>query len=171
MRWLDRRRVWLAAALAACLLLGGCEEAEPEAGEEAGISVTVLEYEPFPVLEPADGSVAVAARFRRESGEAISGGEASLTVENTCASFSLDGNGEIRVSGLPREGTVDLILYGGEGREEGHTTLHFSTGAVIDASTDETGDSYVTTRADTEAVELQFTIGAAGLQCALRLDP
>ena len=51
----------------------------------------------------------------------------------------------------------------------GTQTLHFSTGAVIDASTDETGDGYVTTRADTQAVALQFTVGAAGMQCALRL--
>ena len=40
---------------------------------------------------------------------------------------------------------------------------------MIDASTDETGDGYVTTRADTQAVALQFTVGAAGMQCALRL--
>lgn len=165
------RRVWLAAALAACLLLAGCEEAEPSAGEEAGIPVTALDYEPFPELELPGGEVAVSARFRSESGTALSGGEASLTVSDTRASFSLDETGEIRVSGLPREGTVDLTLYDGRDREKGHTTIHFSTGAVIDASTDdETGDGYVTTRADTEAVALQFTLGASGLRCALRLD-
>ena len=167
----SNRRMWLAAALAACLLLGGCEEADvPAGGETAGIPVTALEYEAFPEQELSGDSVAVTARFLSKSGEAFSGGEAKLTVEEVCASFPLDETGEIRVSGLPRDGTVDLTFCGGLDREEGHTTLHFSTGAVIDASTDEAGDSYVTTRADTEAVALQFTVSEGILRCALRLD-
>ena len=165
------RRVLPAAALAACLLLGGCEEAEVSAGEEsAGIPVTALEYEAFPEQELSGDSVAVSARFRSKSGEVLSEGEAKLTVEETCASFPLDEAGEIRVSGLPRDGTVDLTICDGMNRERGHTTLHFSTGAVIDASTDEAGDGYVTTRTDTEAVALQFTVGEESIRCALRLD-
>ena len=164
------RQIWLAAALAVCLLLAGCGEAEASAGGEAGIPVTALEYKPFPEPEGSGESVAVSACFLSESGEALPGGEASVRVETASASFPLDEAGEIRVSGLPREGTVDLTLYDGEDRERGHTTLYFSLGAVIDASTDEAGDSYVTTRRDTEAVALQFTVSEGGLRCALRLD-
>ena len=164
------RRAWLAAALAAGLLLAGCQEAEQTAAEETGIPVTALEYEPFPELEDAGDSVAVSACFQNESGEALSEGEASLTVETISASFPLDETGEIRVSGLPREGTVDLTLCDGKDREQGRMTLYFSAGAVIDASTDEAGDGYVTTRPDTEAVALRFTVSETGLRCALRLD-
>ena len=168
MRRADRLR--LAAVLLVCLLLAGCGEAEASAEEAAGIPAAVLEYEPFSELDPSGETVAISACFRNEHGGTISEGEVSLAAEAARASFSLDGTGEIRVSGLPREGTVDLTLRGGDGREQGHTTLHFSLGAVIDASTDEDGDGYVTTRADTEAVALQFTVGEEGLRCALRLD-
>ena len=169
MRHLNRR-VWMAATLLACLLLAGCGRTPTPADGESDTPAAALEYAPFPELETPGGTVAVFARFRSARGEALPAGTACLAVEDASASFPLDSQGEIRVSGLPREGTVDLTLYDEEDRAQGHTTLLFSLGAVIDASTDEAGDGYVTTRADTEAVALQFTVSGGTLRCALRLD-
>ena len=128
----------------------------------------MLEYEPF--LESSEETVAISARFQDENGEALQEGEACLSTEGICASFPLDEDGEIRVSGLPREGTVDLTLFNGKKREQGHMTICFSLGAVIDASTDESGNGYVTTRDGTDVVALEFTVSETGLRCALRLD-
>lgn len=52
----------------------------------------------------------------------------------------------------------------------GRTEVHVSTGAVIDASTDQEGVGYVILRSDTKEVNLIFTLREGGfLQCSLLL--
>ena len=159
----------LAAVLALCLLAAGCGTARADAGDpEDAVPVTVLDYAAFPDLGGVE-TVSMSAGFLTEDGEAIQEGTVRLRVGETGADFALDGAGELRVSGLPKEGTVALTLLDGDGAELGGMTLCFSEGAVIDASVDESGTGYVTTRADTEAVSLTFTLSGGGLRCALRL--
>ena len=167
---LPGKRIWSAAILAAGLLLSGCEEVQTPPAEESNDAVTVLEYDSFPGPDFPGGEVAVSACFQNDDGSSISSGETCLTVDEIQASFLLNEQGEIHVSGLPRDGIVELCLYDGDGLEIGHTTLHFSVGAVIDASSGEDGASYVTTQADTEAVALLFRVSGTGIQCMLHLD-
>lgn len=158
----------LAAVLALCLLAAGCGTARADAGDpEDAVPVTVLDYAAFPDLGGVE-TVSVSAGFLTEDGESLSEGTVRLRVGETGADFPLDSAGELRVSGLPRQGTVELTLLDG-GAELGSMTIYFSEGAVIDASMDEAGAGYVTTRADTEAVTLTFTLEGGGLRCALRL--
>lgn len=77
--------------------------------------VTVLEYEPFP--DPSEETVTISARFQNENGMALREGEACLPrVSGT--GFPLDEAGENRVSGLPREGTLDLPSCDRRDREQ-----------------------------------------------------
>ena len=71
---------------------------------------------------------------------------------------------------LPREGRMLLCLYNEEGEQVGQTAVKFSVGFVIDASTDERGDGYVTLKQAQEEIALVFTLdGNGALACALRL--
>ena len=103
----------LSAVLALCLLAAGCGTARADAGDpEAAVPVTVLDYAAFPDLGGVE-TVSVSAGFLTEDGEPLSEGTVRLRVGETGADFPLDGAGELRVSGLPRQGTVELTLLDG----------------------------------------------------------
>ena len=167
----SKKAVRFAAVLTACLLTAGCGEAEqPEtSGEESPLTVTVAGYQQFPNPSSSADTLSVSARFLLESGEAVAGGTVCLCWGEICAVYSLDESGELHLSGLPREGTVELTLLDDAHQELGRTTLYFSTGSVIDASTSGEGDGYITSKADTGVVTLQFTVSGAVLRTALRL--
>ena len=75
-----------------------------------------------------------------------------------------------KLSGLSRQEGLQLCLMDPESRELGRTEVHVSTGAVIDASTDQEGVGYVILRSDTKEVNLIFTLREGGfLQCSLLL--
>ena len=85
------------------------------------------------------------------------------------ADHALEG-GELRLAQLSRGEELTLILLDAQGAELGRTTVRFSTGAVIDASTDAAGTSFVTLKPDTASVDLLFALrGDGALACALRL--
>ena len=161
--------VWLAALLATGLLLAGCQQAEA-APDGAGGSAGGVPPESGLSSGDPEAEVAVEALFQDPDGLAIVSGAACLAAEEARAFFPLDARGEIQVPGLPREGAVDLTLYDGDRREVARTTLHFSTGAVTDASSGEDGNSYVTTQAETQVVLLLFQVSGTELRCALRLE-
>ena len=165
-----RRCFCLAAVLAACLLAAACTntQAGPEE-EEASAAVAVLGYAQFPGADLTEGAISISALFLEEDGDAISGGAVRLSAGQISADFPLGDGGELRVSGLPRTGDVRLTLVSQDAQELGSMTISFAEGAVIDASTSEDGVGYVTTRADTSVVSLEFTVSGEGLLCALRL--
>lgn len=165
-----RRCFCLAAVLAACLLAAACAntQAGPEE-EEASAAVAVLGYAQFPGADLTEGAISISALFLEEDGAAVSGGSVLLSAGQVSADFPLGDGGELRVSGLPRTGDVWLTLVSQDAQELGSMTISFAEGAVIDASTSEDGVGYVTTRADTSVVSLEFTVSGEGLLCALRL--
>ena len=76
--------------------------------------VTVLEYEPFP--DPSEETVTISARFQNENGMALREGEACLPrISAPAFPWTRLGN---RVSGLPREGTLDLPSCDRRDREQ-----------------------------------------------------
>jgi len=126
--------------------------------------------------KPADTSadamneVAIAASFSQENGLALCGSTVRFSYEGSRADYSLDDNGEVRASGLPRAGRLSLTVMDRQEQVQGGMTLSLSEGAVIDATTDEGGVGHITLRKDTEEVKLLFVLQDDGsLLCSLRL--
>lgn len=104
-----------------------------------------------PAAPEPEGEISLTARFQDGGGDALEGGE-------------------LRLAQLSRGEELTLILLDAQGAELGRTTVRFSTGAVIDASTDAAGTSFVTLKPDTASVDLVFSLrGDGALACALRL--
>jgi len=122
---------------------------------------------------PADASangVAIAAAFSQEDGIALCGSTVRVSFGESRTEYSLDDNGELRASGLPRVGELFLTVVDQQERVQAGMTLSLSEGAVIDATTDEGGVGHITLRTDTEEVSLLFVLKNDGsLLCSLRL--
>ena len=95
--------------------------------------VTVLEYEPFP--DPSEETVTISARFQNENGMALREGEACLPRVSAPA-FPWTRLGKTGCPACPGKGPwTCLPAIGGTGNR-----MCFSLGAVIDASTNESGN-------------------------------
>ena len=95
--------------------------------------VTVLEYEPFP--DPSEETVTISARFQNENGMALREGEACLPRISAPA-FPWTRLGKTGCPACPGKGPwTCLPAIGGTGNR-----MCFSLGAVIDASTNESGN-------------------------------
>jgi len=118
-----------------------------------------------------ENSVTVTASFRQEDGTALCDCTIRISSENQSVDRTLDRNGETKVSGLPRTGSVALTVLDQREQPQGAMSLSFTEGAVIDAVTDDSGNGHVTLKKDTEEVALAFLLKSDGtLQCALRLE-
>lgn len=116
-----------------------------------------------------EGEISLTARFQDGGGDALSSGAVRVLRGGQSADHALEG-GELRLAQLSRSEELTLILLDAQGAELGRTTVRFSTGAVIDASTDAAGTSFVTLKPDTASVDLVFSLrGDGALACALRL--
>jgi len=116
------------------------------------------------------GQVVIAASFLLEDGAVLRGGAVRFSDGESGADYPLDENGEVRASGLPRAGELSLTVLDQREQARGGMMLSLSEGAVIDATTDESGVGYITLRADTEEVALLFVLNNDGsLFCSLRL--
>lgn len=148
-----RKRICMLFIAGAVLLLSGC----------AG---TVRE-------EPADTSakdVAIAASFSREDGIALCDSTVRFSYGESLTDYPLDDNGELRASGLPRDGDLSLTVLDQQEQARGGMTLSLSEGAVIDATTDAGGVGHITLRKDTDEVKLLFVLKNDGsLLCSLQL--
>ena len=151
-----------------CLLLYGLSgEAAWSASSPAGHTDT----------ESCDASAGVysnvfdqTAALRSGNGVPLSEGGVRISVGGASAEYPLADGGQIHLSGLSRQEGLQLCLMDPESRELGRTEVHVSTGAVIDASTDQEGVGYVILRSDTKEVNLIFTLREGGfLQCSLLL--
>lgn len=170
------KSVWLILFAGICLFFMGRTMSDEGTTSSAGnASVAEVsfpqEYKPFP--SPADGQegIAIAARFCREDGMPLTQGSARISAGEISVTYPQDEDSGVRVWGLPREGTVSLVLLDAGAKEVGHTTLCFTTGTLIDASTDQEGIGYVTVKEDTAAIALAFTLNGDVLECTLRLRP
>ena len=107
-----------------------------------------------PAAPEPEGEISLTARFQDGGGDALSSSAVRVLRGGQSADHALEG-GELRLA---------------QGAELGRTTVRFSTGAVIDASTDAAGTSFVTLKPDTASVDLVFSLrGDGALACALRL--
>ena len=160
-----KRPIWLPLIVLLCLVFAGC------AGTRGGESGSSGQEEGG--AASASGEVAgvvMNARFQGEDGSAISQGSIRISGREHSVTYPLE-EGEVWVPGLPRAGTLMLYLLDTRGSELCSTPLHLSTGAVIDASTDQEGEGYVVLRPDTSQITLLFTRDGEWLQCALILEP
>jgi len=116
-------------------------------------------------------AVTITASFQQEDGTALCGGTVRLSRGEDSMTRTLDDSGEAQLSSLPRSGTFALTVLDGQEQSQGTMFLTFTEGAVIDATTDDSGNGHVTLRKDTEEVALAFHLQNDGtIQCALRLD-
>jgi len=116
-------------------------------------------------------SVTVAASFRQEDGTALRNSTIRISSGEQSEERTLDADGETKVSGLARNGSFALTVLDQQEQPRGAMSLTFTEGAVIDATTDESGNGRVTLKRDTEEIALTFLLRSDGtLQCALRLD-
>ncbi len=115
--------------------------------------------------------VTVAASFRQEDGTALRDSTIRISSGEQDEERTLDEDGETRVSGLARDGSFALTVFDQQEQPRGAMSLTFTEGAVIDATTDESGNGCVTLKRDTEEIALTFLLKSDGtLQCVLRLD-
>lgn len=153
------------------LLFCGCagKVEETAAPDSSGTSPPPGEYTPFPGSD--ENGVALTACFRGQDGAPLAG-TALLSAGGVSQGYPLDGEGQVRVSGLPRQGVLDVRLLDSGQKELGAAAVYFTLGEVIDASADQDGTGYVTLREDTPALSLVFAADGQGrLWCALLLEP
>lgn len=125
------------------------------------------------IREPPGGKghdITVIAGFSREDGRSLTENTVRFSSGEEGTDHPLNENGELRISGLPRQGDLLLSVFDDQGQTLGAMTLSFSEGAVIDATTGEDGVGYITLRDDTDVVALFFLMAEDGsLQCRLWL--
>ncbi len=134
-------------------------------------SCTDAPAESPPPAQTDGPGVTVAASFRQEDGTALSGSTIRISSEEKNEERTLDADGEARISGLARDGSIALTVLDSQEQSRGAMSLTFTEGAVIDAATDESGNGHVILRKDTAEIALEFLLKGDGtLQCALRLE-
>jgi len=153
------------------LLFTGCAgTVEKNSKPSASVSPSVQPTgSPFP--EEADGqTVTLSAHFRREDGTALSQQAIRLSDGEKSVDYTLDGEGQLQMTGIPKTGTYTVSVL--EGNEEtGAMALSLSVGAVIDAVTGADGVGHVTLKGDTDTVSLDFILDNDGtLTCSLHLS-
>lgn len=120
--------------------------------------------------EDKNHDLTVIAEFSREDGRSLTENTVRFSSGEEGTDHPLNENGELRISGLPRQGNLLLSVFDDQGQTLGAMTLSFSEGAVIDATTGEDGVGYITLRDDTDVVALFFLMAEDGsLQCQLWL--
>ena len=123
-----------------------------------------------PPPEETENEIAIAASFRQEDGTDLRGSTIRFAFGGNSINYPLGDDGECVISGLPKVGDLMLTVFDRQERIQGAMTLSLSEGAVIDATTDDSGVGHIILRGDTEEVALVFVLKSDGsLLCALRL--
>ena len=152
-----RNGLWIILLAAVCLLLAAC--ADPMA-----------QVPSVPVRDDVVENVVVDASFRREDGGSLSHSSVQISVDGDRTVYPLNATGELWLPGFPQEGEAALALLDQSPRALGDINLIFTTGAVVDASTDNAGTGHIMLREDMQVLGLSFTLGRDGsLYCSLRL--
>jgi len=124
-------------------------------------------------VETADVSedeLVIKASFTQEDGIALRDSTICFSFGESTLECALDDHGELNVSGLPRVGNLMLTVLDPQEQVQGGMTIFLSEGAIIDATTSESGIGYITLRGDTDKVALFFLLRNDGsLLCSLQL--
>lgn len=123
-------------------------------------------------VEDADSTaITVAAAFKREDGTVLAGGAIRFSDNEDSADYLLDENGELKLSGLPREGGLTVTVLDEQAQPQGTIALSFSQGSVIDVVSDGDGTGHVTIKEDAEEIALSFTLCEDNsIRCELQLN-
>ncbi len=149
------RNVFFLCMASLVLILFGCSAGTNEDGsaEDAGST-----------------AITIAAAFKREDGTALANGTIRFSDNEDSADYLLDENGELKLSGLPREGELTVTVLDQQAQPQETIALSFSQGSVIDVVSDGDGTGHVTLKEDTEEIALSFTLcGDNSIQCELQL--
>ena len=120
--------------------------------------------------EETKNEIAIEASFRQEDGIDLHGGTIRFAFDGNSIDYTLEDDGECIISGLPRVGDLMLTVFDRQDQLRGAMTLSLSEGAVIDASTDDSGVGHILLRGDTDKVSLAFILKSDGsLLCDLQL--
>ncbi len=153
---IKKRMVGFLCAAAFTLLLCGCstaaeEEAQPEGTDDTTITIT--------------------AAFQHEDGTVLSNETIRFSAQENSADYLLDEKGELKLSGLPREGELTVTVLDQQAQPQETIALSFSQGSVIDVVSDGDGTGHVTLKEDTEEVALSFTLCEDNsIRCDLQLN-
>lgn len=124
-------------------------------------------------VETADVSedeLVITASFTQEDGIALRDSTIRFSFGDSTLERSLDDQGDLNISGLPRVGDLMLTILDPQEQVQGSMTIFLSEGTVIDATTSESGIGYITLRRDTDEVALLFVLRNDGsLLCSLQL--
>ncbi len=150
------RNVFFLCMASLVLILFGCSAETSEDGS----------------AEDADSTaVTIAATFKREDGTALAGGAIRFSDNENSADYQLDENGELKLSGLPREGELTVTVLDQQAQPQETIALSFSKGSVIDVVSDGDGTGHVTIKEDTEEIALRFTVCEGdSIRCDLQLS-
>lgn len=178
---------WLALGLSGALLLMLLAACSSDSGQEAETSESpAAETETVsPSPEAADESadpapeagddtetdtLALTFTFLDGDGAALADAAVQLTMNGDQADYPTDSNGVLSVGGLPRTGTVELVLTDSAGAQLGTLELRLTEGSVIDVADNGDSTAVLTILSDTVETSLTVTVGEDSvLQCALDL--
>lgn len=123
-----------------------------------------------PPSEESKNEIAITASLNQEDGTDLCGGSVRFAFGEDSIEHPLGDDGEFTVFGLPRVGDLKLTVFDRQERMQGAMILSLSQGAVIDATTDDSGVGHILLRGDTDEVALAFLLKSDGsLLCTLRL--
>ncbi len=159
---MKRKKVVCGALFTACfLILCACADIVKEDSASAGETSAA----------PEAAEVVVNAQFQREDGGELSQTYIQILTGEYDRICALDENEQARLSGLPREGEATLTLLDAGQQPLGSMTLYFTTGAVVDASTDADGDGHIVLKEETRELALTFILYEdRSMVCVLRLS-
>lgn len=168
----------LFAALTACSTGSGANETEesPSASptETEAVSPEPEEESQEPALETGEGSdseadaLALSFTLLDADGAPLADASAQLTIDGNQADYPADTDGTLTVAGLPREGTVELVLTDSAGAELGTLELQLAEGSVTDVADSGDGTASLTVLSGAAEVALTVTVGDSGLlSCSL----
>ena len=156
----------LFAALTACSTGSGANETEesPSASpaETEAVSPEPEEESQEPAQETGDGSeseadaLALSFTLLDADGAPLADASAQLTIDGNQADYPADTDGTLTVAGLPREGTVELVLTDSADAELGTLELQLAEGSVTDVA--DSGDGTASLTGLTESGEAAITL-------------
>ncbi len=153
------RNVFFLCMASCMLLLCGCSA---ETNEDVSASENA----------EVNHGIAITAAFKYEDGTALASGSIRFSDSENSADYQLDEKGELKISGLPREGELTVTVLDQQAQPQETITLTLSQGSIIDVVSDGNGTGHVTLKENTEEVALDFTLCDDGsLQCGLQLAP
>ena len=166
----------LFAALTACSTGSGANETEesPSASPAETEAVSPEPESQEPAQETGDGSeseadaLALSFTLLDADGAPLADASAQLTIDGNQADYPADTDGTLTVAGLPREGTVELVLTDSADAELGTLELQLAEGSVTDVADSGDGTASLTVLSGAAEVALTVTVGDSGLlSCSL----